>query len=96
MKIGQGIIKICNLKGINQQQLAKLTGKSATFHSLIENGHREPSIFTLKKIAKALNVPVPVIIWLSLDTEDLQMGDPELVLQYKNSLDSTITKIFVR
>ena len=48
--------------GISQKELAKKTNISQVYLSYIENGHREPSLLTLRKIATILNVPVTVLI----------------------------------
>jgi transcriptional regulator with XRE-family HTH domain len=95
MKIGQGIIKVCNIRGISQTEISKQTGLSKTFLSLIEHDYRDASMVSLKKISKVLDVPIPVIYWLSLDTDDLKMANQEMARKYKKAVDEIITKMFI-
>lgn len=90
MKIGRGIIFICNKRDISQQELARMTGLSKTMHSLIENGHREPSFDSLNKIAAALKVPIPVITWLSIEEHEI----PPENLKEKKEIDSILLKMY--
>lgn len=50
------IRKIREEKGLSQEQLAKLSGVSASHIGYIENAEREPTVSILCKLAKALNV----------------------------------------
>lgn len=49
-------------KGMTQQELSVLASISRTGLSLIETGTAEPRIETLKKIARALDVPWQTLI----------------------------------
>jgi transcriptional regulator with XRE-family HTH domain len=50
--------KIRTSKGISQSELAKLSGLSQPAIHYIENGKKDPTRKTLKKLAVALDVPV--------------------------------------
>jgi transcriptional regulator with XRE-family HTH domain len=45
-------------KGISQENLAYSAGLNRAYVGYIENANRHPSIETVNKIAKALNVPI--------------------------------------
>ncbi len=60
MRIGKKIKEIREQKGMSLQELAKLTGFSSAILSQIENHLESPSLGTLLKIAKALNVKIGV------------------------------------
>jgi len=45
-------------KGITQENLAYSAGLNRAYVGYIENANRHPSIATVEKIAKALNVPI--------------------------------------
>ncbi len=60
MSIGAKIKEIRENKGLSLQELAKLTGYSAAILSQIENHLEAPSLGTLLKIARALNVKIGV------------------------------------
>ncbi|OOV78858.1 helix-turn-helix domain-containing protein [Mammaliicoccus fleurettii] len=42
--------------GMTQQDLANITGLHRSYITMIENGTRNPSVTSAKKIAKAINV----------------------------------------
>lgn len=54
--------KIRQEKGFTQDELAKLSGLDRTTIAWFEIGKRMPSLRTLKKLAKALNVEVSDLI----------------------------------
>ena len=49
-------------KQIKMSELAKKVGISAAYRSQIENGKRNPTIDTLKTIAKELNIDIELLI----------------------------------
>ena len=58
MGIGTRVMQIRNQKGISQRQLSQRSGIAGSYLSRIENRHLEPRPKTLRKIAKALDVPL--------------------------------------
>lgn len=62
MKISNNIKTFRNLKRCTQGELAAEVGITINYLSLLENGKREPSIELLKKISKALDVPVAILV----------------------------------
>lgn len=57
-KIGERISEIRKSKKFTQEELAWKTGLSRNFIALIEKGKKKPSIETLRKIAKVLEVEI--------------------------------------
>lgn len=49
-------------KGYSQEYLAELAGLDRTYVSLLERGHRQPTISTLFSLARALNIAPSKII----------------------------------
>lgn len=49
-------------KGITQEQLAKISGLSRSSIINFETGRRDPRVKDLKKIARALDVPVEQLL----------------------------------
>ena len=49
-------------KGFSVRQLARRAGMSYTFVSNVENGRADPSLSTLRRLAKALDVSVCELI----------------------------------
>lgn len=62
MAVGQLIRNIRQRQGISQIQLARMVGISNSFLSDVENGRREMSLSTLKKIAAALNTTCSALL----------------------------------
>jgi transcriptional regulator with XRE-family HTH domain len=76
MDYGRAIKKVRAVRGISQKKLAKLAELDASYISMIENGHRIPSIEALESLSKALDVPMYLIPLLGSDPEDLRGGIP--------------------
>ena len=56
------IKKVREKRGFTQEQLAFRVNVTKEYISYIENGHKQPSISLLKKIAKELNTTVKALI----------------------------------
>lgn len=65
-------IKLCrNKRGLTQGELAERVGFSVSYLSLIEKGKRTPDLEVLDKIAKALNMPLNLLVFLATDKTEL-------------------------
>lgn len=75
MNLGE-TIRICRVsKGMKQAELAKLTGLSLSYISLLERNKRDLVMSTVFKITKALEIPTVIFIYLATNgTEDERMG----------------------
>lgn len=71
MDLGTTIKSLRSQKGLKQNQLAEKCDITAAYLSQIENNLKEPNISTLKVIAGELDVPLPIIFFLSLDSSDI-------------------------
>ena len=70
MDVGRAV-KVCRAaKRWQQQDLANKAGLSPSYISLIESGRREPPLSVLRRIAQAFEVPVDLLLLLSLDEKD--------------------------
>ena len=58
MVIGQRLRAIREAKGLSQGDVERRTGALRTYLSRMENGHTVPSLETLEKLARALEVPL--------------------------------------
>ena len=63
MVIGDRIRALREQKGLSQGQIEKRTGLLRCYISRVENGHTVPSIETVEKLARALEVPLYQIFW---------------------------------
>ena len=73
MKIGHYLkdLRIFKL-GISQKELAEKIGISKAYLNLIENDKKQPSIELLTKIAELYDIPVQMLIFLSLSEDDVK------------------------
>ena len=55
-KLGDNIARIREAKGMSQGDICRITGMDRGYISRVENGSKNPTIYNLEKIAKALGV----------------------------------------
>lgn len=72
MDLGSIIKKIRKQKGQTQDEFAAVCGITQTYLSQIENNSKEPNLSTLKNISEGLDVPLPILFFLSLNEDDVQ------------------------
>ena len=65
------------LADMPQRELAERVGMDASLISMLESGKRKPSLNTLEKIAKALNIPFHLFTLLAAEREEIKGADPD-------------------
>jgi transcriptional regulator with XRE-family HTH domain len=79
MNIGHAI-RICrSAKRLSLDELAENAGISQSYLSMMESGKRKPTLSSIEKVAKALGVPTPILLFLAADKGELQGLDEETV-----------------
>ena len=96
MDIGKVIKSIRKDKGLNQIELATNVEITQAYLSLIEKNKKEPNLSTLKKISNELDVPLPILFFLSLDEEDIPEKKKEAFNMIFPSVNSFIESLFLR
>ncbi|MCW4468502.1 helix-turn-helix domain-containing protein [Flavobacterium sp. MFBS3-15] len=71
MNLGSVIKKIRQDRKQTQTEFASACGITQTYLSQIESNSKEPNLSTLKEISKAIDVPLPILFFLSLDKQDI-------------------------
>jgi len=94
MNLGQTIKKIRKQRGLTQAEFAVRCEISQTYLSQIEGDHREPNLSTLKTISLKLNVPLPIIFFLSMTKEDVPVGKQEAFEVINPSVNSFVNEFF--
>jgi len=94
MTIGQVIKLLLKKKNITQIDLAEQIGKSTTAVSQIITGQYNPTSETLEKISKALDVPVPVIYFLTISDDDIPEDKKQLYNLLAPSMNKFLNDIF--
>jgi transcriptional regulator with XRE-family HTH domain len=77
MKYGKGIKIARTIAGLSQKQLAKKARIDAGHISLIEKGKRKPTLRTLERLIKALDIPHDLLALLSAEKKELALSDPK-------------------
>lgn len=60
-EVGKQLRKVRKQKGMSQEELAHKSGLYRTYIGHIETGSRLPNVFTLWRIAKALEVKISIL-----------------------------------
>lgn len=94
MTIGQVIKILLKKKNITQLQLAEKIGKSTTAISQIVKGQYSPTPETLEKISKVLDVPVPVMHFLTISEKDIPDDKKQLYNLLAPSMNKFLNEIF--
>jgi transcriptional regulator with XRE-family HTH domain len=71
MDLGSIIKKIRKEKQLTQEAFSSECGITQTYLSQIENNQKEPNLSTLKTISEKLEVPLPIIFYLSMTNDDV-------------------------
>lgn len=76
MNLGRAIKTVRVQRGISQEELASLTGLSNGYISLLERDKRDPTMDTLAIMAKALDIPLVLLIFIASDeSERAELGN---------------------
>ena len=98
MNIGSAIKKARSRRGMRQKELAAAAGITQAYPSQIENNKREPNLGTLRSISEHLEIPFPILSFLSLDQGDVpeekreayKMIYPQMVNLIEVMLDESV------
>ncbi len=94
MDIGTTIKNIRKKKGLTQGDLASESGVTQTYLSQIENNLKDPTVSTLKKISEKLQIPLPILFFLSIDENDIPIEKKDTFHLIGNSMKSMINEFF--
>lgn len=78
MTIGSAIRTCRTRKGLKQRELADLAELTTSYVSQVERDKRDPSLSTLRQLAKALGLPLTILLFLAGENDDLGLIDKEL------------------
>jgi transcriptional regulator with XRE-family HTH domain len=77
MHLGNTIKTIRKQQKKSQGEIAKQCDISQTYFSQIENEDRNPNLDTLQKISEALQVPLPILFFFSMEENDIPVEKRE-------------------
>jgi transcriptional regulator with XRE-family HTH domain len=84
--LGARVREIREYRNLNQDDVGRLTGLQRAYVSRFENGHITPSINTLEKIARALNVPLFAFFYPESESTAEQLHAPGAAPLWGDSL----------
>lgn len=93
MDIGNVISEWRSHKNLKQFQLAQDANIPVTVLSKIENGKRKPNLIQLEKISSALDIPLPILMFLSLNIDDIKEDRRNVFLNIKNEFKLMLADI---
>jgi transcriptional regulator with XRE-family HTH domain len=94
MNLGIVIKDIRKRRGQTQQEFASTCGITQTYLSQIENNGREPNLATLKDISTSLEIPLPILFFLSLNEDDISPEKRKAFEIINPSVKSLINEFF--
>ncbi|MFN7925908.1 MAG: helix-turn-helix transcriptional regulator [Bryobacteraceae bacterium] len=71
MNLGRAIKTCRTNRGMTQGELAKKAKLSVSHLSLLERGLRDPTVSVVERIAKALRIPMSVLVFLAAEPNEL-------------------------
>ena len=95
MNIGNAIRTIRKKYGMTQNQFAGHIGITQTHLSLLEKNKRNPSIDVLERMSQQVFIPLPILLWFSVDEKDVKEGMDESFRIMKPSIDELIYSFFL-
>jgi transcriptional regulator with XRE-family HTH domain len=94
MDLGNIIKNIRKQKGQTQSEFALSCGITQTYLSQIESNLKEPNLSTLKAISENLNVPLPILFFLSMTEDDVQEHKRQAFKIVNPSVKSLVHEFF--
>lgn len=95
MNLGLAIKSIRKQKGLRQNQFAELCKITPSYLSQIENNNKEPNLSVLKLISNKLDIPLPILFFLSLDNDDIKPEKKEAFKMIAPSINSLVNQFFI-
>lgn len=95
MKLGQTIKDLRLVKSrMNQEQFCKKLGITQSYLSQIENDLKTPSTEMLKNISEVFEIPMPILLFKSLEATDVCIDKVDAFNVIKPEVDKLINPIF--
>jgi len=94
MDLGKTMKKIRKQKGLTQNVFAANCNITQTYLSQIENNQKEPNLSVLKAISENLEVPLPIIFFLSMTDADVHPNKRAAFEIISPSVKSLVNEFF--
>lgn len=94
MNLGIIIKDLRKQRSLTQKEFASLCNISQTYLSQIEGNLKEPNLSTLKTISEKLEIPLPILFFLSLTDEDVNENKRKAFQIVRPSINSLVNEFF--
>ena len=94
MELGQVIGRLIKQKKLTQAEVAERIGKSPTALSQIVKGVYKPNPDTLDKICAVLEIPQPILYFLTISEDDIPEDKVDLYKMLAPALRDFVYRIF--
>ena len=94
MNLGATIKSLRKQKVQTQEEFASNCGITQTYLSQIESNLKEPNLSTLKSISDQMNVPLPIMFFLSMTEDDVQPNKRKAYEIVGPSVKSLVNELF--
>lgn len=95
MKTGATIKKMRKEKKITQIDFAKQCGISQTYLSQLENDERNPTVDVLERISNVLEIPYPVLSFLSITIDNVPEEKKEVYKRMEKVMFGLVEDVFL-
>lgn len=95
MNLGQAIKNIRKQKGLKQNKFAEMCQITQAYLSQIENNAKDPNLSTLKIISSRLEMPLPVLFFLSMENSDVPEHKQQAFGIIAPSIKSLVNEFFI-
>lgn len=95
MKIGATIKKLRKEKKITQIDFAERCGISQTYLSQLENDERNPTVDVLERISNVLEIPYPVLSFLSITIDSVPEEKKEVYKRMEKVMFGLVEDVFL-
>ncbi len=94
MDLGNVIRNMRKKKDMTQNEFASLCGITQTYLSQIESNLKEPNLSTLRTISEKLNIPLPILFFLSMTEDDVNPKKRKAFEIVSPSVKSLVNEFF--
>lgn len=94
MELGRIISLLIKKRNLTQVQVAEKIGKSTTALSQIIKGSYNPNPDTLNKICDVLEIPLPILYFLTISEDDIPEDKVELYKLLAPTIKDFLIKLF--
>ncbi len=94
MDLGTTIKTIRKQRKQTQSEFASSCGITQTYLSQIECNNKQPNLATLKVISENLNLPLPILFFLSMNNEDVDPNKRQAFELVSPSIKSLVNEFF--